>query len=472
MDSEIGRLFGSIDQGTLKDTLIIFMGDNGTPGRVRNRSIYANGAKGTLYEGGLAVPMVISGSGVTRKNERDSNLINSTDLFATIIEIAGGSSTELPEDSISFARLLNSTEDSDRTFSFTEYDSDSTSGWAIRNENYKLINNGSEQQLFKLDNDPYETVDLANDQSFSIVKDQLNDLVTNLRSGSNEPADPSESIDITHKIFTSRVANCREYVAQYSSSVTDIFRSVAFTGDLVITASGDKCILQSNGVPNHDFNDGNTGFPNNLSPQTQYYEINAEPVFAVSPTYMRIGTDNGLMLNGVKIDLLAAACFGVGNERTGCMDMSNPWRFDPMHPANGFRVDSHNAHVQPNGSYHYHGSPNAMFETESPIISPIIGFAADGFPIYGSWFDDNGTVRKAESSYRLKTGTRAAVDGYETPPGNYDGQFRQDYEYVIGFGDLDECNGMTVDGAYGYYITDRFPYVLACLKGSSDATFE
>ena len=472
MDTEIGRLLSSLDQDTLRDTLVIFMGDNGTPGRVRNRSVYANGAKGTLYEGGLAVPMVISGSGVTRKNERDSNLINSTDLFATIIEIAGGNSTELPEDSISFARLLNSTEDSDRTFSFTEYDSDSTSGWAIRNENYKLINNGSEQQLFKLDNDPYETVDLANDQSFSTVKDQLNDLVTNLRSGSDEPTDPSESIDITNKIFTSRVANCREYVAQYSSSVTDIFRSVAFTGDLVITASGDKCILQSNGVPNHDFNDGNTGFPNNLSPQTQYYEINAEPVFAASPTYLRIGTDNGLMLNGVKIDLLAAACFGVGNERTGCMDMSNPWRFDPMHPANGFRVDSHNAHVQPNGSYHYHGSPNAMFETESPIISPIIGFAADGFPIYGSWFDDNGTVRKAESSYRLKTGTRAAVDGYETPPGNYDGQFRQDYEYVIGFGDLDECNGMTVDGAYGYYITDRFPYVLACLKGSSDATFE
>ncbi len=230
MDTEIGRLLSSLDQDTLRDTLVIFMGDNGTPGRVRNRIVYANGAKGTLYEGGLAVPMVISGSGVTRKNERDSNLINSTDLFATIIEIAGGNSTELPEDSISFARLLNSTEDSDRTFSFTEYDSDSTSGWAIRNENYKLINNGSEQQLFKLDNDPYETVDLANDQSFSTVKDQLNDLVTNLRSGSNEPTDPSESIDITNKIFTSRVANCREYVAQYSSSVTDIFRSVAFTG--------------------------------------------------------------------------------------------------------------------------------------------------------------------------------------------------------------------------------------------------
>ena len=45
MDTEIGRLLSSLDQDTLRDTLIIFMGDNGTPGRVRNRSVYANGAK-------------------------------------------------------------------------------------------------------------------------------------------------------------------------------------------------------------------------------------------------------------------------------------------------------------------------------------------------------------------------------------------------------------------------------------------
>ena len=65
--------------------------------------------------------------------------------------------------------------------------------------------------------------------------------------------------------------------------------------------------------------------------------------------------------------------------------MNQPWRFDPMFAANGFRVDSHNAHVQPNGSYHYHGMPNAMFDADMPVESPVIGFAADGFPVFGSW---------------------------------------------------------------------------------------
>jgi len=71
--------------------------------------------------------------------------------------------------------------------------------------------------------------------------------------------------------------------------------------------------------------------------------------------------DNAILLNGVKVDILAAACFQVGDERTGCTDPLQPWRFDPMFSANGFRVDSHNAHSQPDGAYHYHGVPNALF---------------------------------------------------------------------------------------------------------------
>jgi len=37
------------------------------------------------------------------------------------------------------------------------------------------------------------------------------------------------------------------------------------------------------------------------------------------------------MLNGVKIDLLAAACFGVGDEKIGCFNTNQPWWFDPMY---------------------------------------------------------------------------------------------------------------------------------------------
>jgi hypothetical protein len=151
--------------------------------------------------------------------------------------------------------------------------------------------------------------------------------------------------------------------------------------------------------------------------------------------------------------------------------MSQPWRFDPLFAANGFRVDSHNAHVQPNGSYHYHGTPNAMFDEDTAVESPVVGFAADGFPIFGSWFDDNGTVRKALSSYRLKAGARQTIAGYATPSGDYDGTFRDDYEYIEGLGDLDECNGMQISGVYGYFVIDAYPYIMGCLKGQMDPSF-
>ncbi len=155
-----------------------------------------------------------------------------------------------------------------------------------------------------------------------------------------------------------------------------------------------------------------------------------------------------------------------------------------MSPLNDFGTDRNNALTQPDDTYHYHGNPMAMFQTNcesTGTVSPVIGFAADGFPIYGSCFDDEGTVRKARSSYVLKNGggPRQNIDGYSTPKArqgsvassNYDGQFRGDYEYLEGAGDLDKCNGAVVDGQYGYYITDEFPWVLACFSCTPDGSF-
>ena len=211
---------------------------------------------------------------------------------------------------------------------------------------------------------------------------------------------------------------------------------------------------------------------------------------AASITSLVLG-DDALFLNGVKLDLLAAACYDVGaeplgREKIGCGpdQIDNPWRYDPMSPLNTFGTDNNNAHTQPDGTYHYHGNPMAMFARHcqtSQRVSPVIGFAADGFPIYGSCIDDDGTVRQAISSYRLKDGggPRQAVAGYTTPADgqgdiasdNYDGQFRGDYEYVEGAGDLDPCNGMVVDGQYGYYITDSYPWGMGCYTGTPDASF-
>ena len=51
------------------------------------------------------------------------------------------------------------------------------------------------------------------------------------------------------------------------------------------------------------------------------------------------------------------------------------------------------------------------------------------------------------------------------------GTFAQDWEYVEGSGDLDECNGRVgvtpefPDGIYHYYATDSYPYLQRCVKG-------
>ena len=321
-------------------------------------------------------------------------------------------------------------------------------------------------------------------------------------TGNSEPAivedvdsdDERESgttnIDITNAIFNNFDGYCGDYTDIYVSNVTDVQRGLAFSGSLTITRSPEgKCVFATNAIPNHDFNDGGR-FAHPVAEQSDRYEVAAMPSVSTNTTPLILG-DDAIFLNGVKLDLLAAACYDVGpeplgREKIGCgqAQIDNPWRYDPMSPLNDFGTDRNNAHTQPDGTYHYHGNPMAMFESDCETIgrvSPVIGFAADGFPIYGSCFEDDGTVRKVRSSYVLKDGAgpRQSVDGYSTPTAgqgavassNYDGQFRGDYEYSAGAGDLDECNGMVVDGQYGYYVTDEYPWVLGCFSCAPDASF-
>ena len=313
---------------------------------------------------------------------------------------------------------------------------------------------------------------------------------TDQQGTSDETAGSAETagIDITDAIFTARDGSCAAYADMYVSAVADVQRGASFAGSLTITAAAGRCVFETNAIPNHDFNDGGN-FAHNVAAQDASYEMTATPAVANSASPLILG-DDAIFLNGVKLDLLAAACYDVGREplgreKIGCGqdEIGNPWRYDPMSLLNEFGTDRNNAHTQPDGSYHYHGNPMAMFSSdcEAGAVSPVIGFAADGFPIYGSCFDDGGAVRKATSSYVFVNGggPRQTVSGYETPAAgqgaiasaNYDGQFRGDYEYAASTGDLDECNGMVVEGQYGYYVTDTYPWVLGCYKGTPDESF-
>ena len=80
MDAELGRLIDSLNEDVLENTIIIFLGDNGSPRKVA-QGFNSRRVKGTVYQGGISVPMYISGKGVLRKNDREDDLINTTDLF-------------------------------------------------------------------------------------------------------------------------------------------------------------------------------------------------------------------------------------------------------------------------------------------------------------------------------------------------------------------------------------------------------
>ena len=156
MDSEIDRLLDSMSAEQRANTIVVFLGDNGTPGQVDpGNGDSLNGAKGDLFEGGMRVPMIVSGDLISRTGREDA-LINGTDFLNTFLDLTGGAQAPLPN-SQSFADLLTNSDANTREYIFTE----SPDGWAIRDEQYKLIQfNNGRQDLFDLTNDPDESADL------------------------------------------------------------------------------------------------------------------------------------------------------------------------------------------------------------------------------------------------------------------------------------------------------------------------
>ena len=141
------------------------MGDNGTPNQVGQAPYANNAVKGTLYQGGINVPMFIAGKGVQRTGD-DYNLITSTDLFSTIAQLAGVDSNEI-HDSKSFKHLLT-TSIGQREFQYAEMDSPNTSKWTISDGKYKLIiRSDGLEELYHLVSDPYESENLI-DQELSV----------------------------------------------------------------------------------------------------------------------------------------------------------------------------------------------------------------------------------------------------------------------------------------------------------------
>lgn len=88
-DESVGRVLKAITaKGIEEETIIIFLSDQG--GYFENAPFRGAKMAETLFEGGARVPFFIKWPGVTTPNSTNNSVVQSTDLFPTLVEIAGG----------------------------------------------------------------------------------------------------------------------------------------------------------------------------------------------------------------------------------------------------------------------------------------------------------------------------------------------------------------------------------------------
>ena len=258
------------------------------------------------------------------------------------------------------------------------------------------------------------------------------------------------------------------------------------------TIQGNNRIITANSIPNHDV--GLFGpvmgslNPNSISPQNESYTIPLNPIEANEFTSL-LGTSGinlgpqysfGILFNGVELDPVAAEPFP--HEGMNSSNANWVWNLEALNVNLG--VDCNNAHVQPNGKYHYHGTPTSYLNSlnTSSTTMTLIGYAADGFPVYYKYAyslanNSSSDVSIMTPSYQLKSGNRPG-DGITSPCDIFNGIYSNDYEYVYGLGTLDEANarnGVTPEypnGTYYYVITDEFPSIPRYLRGTPSEDFK
>ena len=150
----------------------------------------------------------------------------------------------------------------------------------------------------------------------------------------------------------------------------------------------------------------------------------------------------GLATNGA---LITNANSGIAHSDSTNFTYNNMFRNEVSRDTAGGAPDN-------NGIYGYiQPSPQAvgLDNWNTTAHSPIVGWAFDGFPIYGPYgYSDranaSSSIKRIESSYSLKTTARSTIGGLPT------GEFVEDYEYNSATGDLDAYNGR-------HGITPEFP---------------
>ncbi|HMW39740.1 MAG: YHYH protein [Saprospiraceae bacterium] len=263
--------------------------------------------------------------------------------------------------------------------------------------------------------------------------------------------------------------------------------------------------------PTGPFLDGN---PSIASDQNAIFRLSLKPVKNTGTLSATTGGNIGIFINGVAVfdfrdgvgwnTQANALCGGPGNPPCpGGMGVLTSWNRDAV-VAERKGFDCAKGHPAM-GNYHHHQNPSAfkldlnnvsnvcslydadgLYVLDSSKHSPLIGYAYDGFPIYGAYAykntDGTGGIIRMKSGYHLrKISDRTKwADGTDVPDGppvnqTYPlGYFREDYEYITSTSAdvLDEHNGrwcVTPEypaGTYCYFATvdekwnSAYPYLI------------
>ena len=210
LDIHIGELLYDLrDQGELDDTLIVFVGDNGTVTTMAEGPFDDDRGKATTFESGIRVPMIITDGRTwmagqddfTRSNDwfasprfivdpgtEIADLVHVADVYATVAEVAGADGSS-GQDSISLLPLLEDTDGKIREVIYSEMfnPTEGTGNLAIRKGDWKMrvsVNNSRDAtcrrdvELYDLSSDRFEQTDLAETETeaLSELLGELDDL--------------------------------------------------------------------------------------------------------------------------------------------------------------------------------------------------------------------------------------------------------------------------------------------------------
>ncbi|GDY10699.1 aryl-sulfate sulfohydrolase [Planctomycetia bacterium] len=200
VDHNVGRIVESLVKLKLTDnTYVVFTSDNGGTDRY---TAPLKGGKGQLYEGGIRVPLAITGPGIKQPGSKTDVPVASIDLYPTLLELAGAPapSGQL-QDGLSMVPLLKGEQTLKRErlfWHFPCYVGKSTPASALREGEFKLIEyfeDGGHHELYNLTSDPGEERNLAKS-----MPDKAAVLLKTLRAwqsetGALKPSGPNPNYD-------------------------------------------------------------------------------------------------------------------------------------------------------------------------------------------------------------------------------------------------------------------------------------